>query len=89
MSIFYSVVGSEIELLTNIYDCNELVVKEINGWVRYITKWSRDSNDYRIVTLNVHITPRTADDIDQQFVYINVTMELSKDVCTSILLAYR
>ena len=35
---------------------------------------------YSVVTLEVHITPRTADDADQQFVYVDVTMELNKEV---------
>ena len=34
---------------------------------------------HRIITLSVHITPRTDD--GRQFVYADVTMELSKQVC--------
>ena len=51
----------------------------------YYHKLSRDSSTlYSIVTLDIHITPRTADDTDQQFVYVNVTMELSKQVCKPV-----
>lgn len=39
---------------------------------------------YSSLILNVHITPRTADDADQQFVYVNVNMELSNEVCTLV-----
>jgi len=39
----------------------------------------KQSCSNRLVTLSVHITPRT--DNDQQFVYADVAMELNKQVC--------
>ena len=37
---------------------------------------------HRLITLNVHITPRTDD--DRQFVYADVIMELNKQVSHDI-----
>ena len=34
---------------------------------------------HRLITLSVHITPRTDD--DRQFVYADVMLELNKQVC--------